>query len=70
MTGRRPMLDPARVIFEFVRVGASVKVTAVDPDSLTEIAIVGAANMPKRQLERAALARLEYVLRRGTKPAS
>ncbi len=52
------------VIFEFHNIGAYVKVTAMDTQSLTEIAIQGPAASPQSLLQRNALKRLEYVLRK------
>jgi hypothetical protein len=52
------------VIFEFHPIGAFVKVTAMDIESLTEISIQGPANAPEETLKRNALKRLEYVLRK------
>jgi hypothetical protein len=50
------------VLIEFYQVGASVKVTAVDPETLTEVSIVGPAHAPQSQLERTVIAKLRYVL--------
>lgn len=52
------------VIFEFYPVGAFVKVTAMDTQSLTEISIQGPANAGQETLKRNALKRLEYVLKK------
>lgn len=51
------------VLFEFYRVGNAVKVSAVDPDTLTEVSIVGAPYMTEEMLKRAALRKLDYVMR-------
>ena len=52
------------IIIEFHRVGAYVKVSAVDPRSLTEVSIVGDPAAGEAALTRAAIRRLEYVLAR------
>jgi hypothetical protein len=52
------------VLFEFVRVGNAVKVTAVDAASGTEATIVGAAGTSEEVLKRNALGKLDYVMRR------
>ena len=52
------------VILEFQRIGNSVKVTAVDPETLVEVSIVGAASAGQEALRRAAVRKLEYVLGR------
>jgi len=51
-------------LIEFHQVGAYVKVSAVDPDTLTEVSIVGDPAAGQAALERAALRKLEYVLAR------
>jgi len=50
------------VIFEFLQHGNAVKVTAIDPDSLVEVSIVGPANAGRAALKTAALNKLKYVL--------
>jgi hypothetical protein len=56
---------PSRdVIFEFRRIGRSVKVTAVDTLTLTEVSVVCPANAAETTLRAAALRKLEYVLKR------
>jgi len=60
------------VIIEFLRVGAYVKVSAVDSHSLTEVSIVGDPNAGEEMLARAAIRKLEYVMARkagGKSPA-
>jgi hypothetical protein len=52
------------VILEFQRIGNSVKVTAVDSETLVEVSIVGAASASEEALRRTAVRKLEYVLER------
>lgn len=52
------------VLFEFYQVGNAVKVSAVDPETMTEVSIVGAPTMTEDMLKRAALRKLDYVLAR------
>lgn len=52
------------VIFEFVVVGNSMKVTAFDPETLTEVSIVGSPTAPEAHLRAVARRKLEYVLQR------
>ena len=52
------------VILEFVPVGNVVKVTAVDPVTLTEVSIVGDPRQSELLLQRAALRKLAYVLKK------
>ncbi|MCK6452146.1 MAG: hypothetical protein L6R19_15040 [Alphaproteobacteria bacterium] len=50
------------VYFEFQRIGAYVKVTAIDPDTLVEVSVTGAATATEAQLKQLALRRLRFVL--------
>jgi len=50
------------VILEFQRIGNSVKVMAVDPESQVEVSIVGPASAGEETLKRTAIRKLEYVL--------
>ena len=50
------------VIIEFHRIGKSVKVSAMDTKTLTEVSIVGPANAGEEILKRNVLRKLEYVL--------
>lgn len=52
------------VIIEFHSIGALVKVTAMDVDTLTEISVQGAAGAGESVLKANALNRLAYVLRK------
>mgnify|MGYP001827150487 CR=1 FL=1 len=49
------------ILFEFHRVGGSIKVTAVDVESLTEVSIVGPPHAGEAELRRIAIAKLDYV---------
>lgn len=60
----KQILNGRDVIIEFFPVGAFVKVSAMDTQSLTEVSIQGPANASKQTLERHALKRLEYVLKK------
>ena len=53
---------PREIIFEFVQHGSSVKVTAMDPETLVEVSIVGPASAGQAVLKANALAKLKYVL--------
>ena len=52
------------VIFEFYRIGNSVKVSAVDTETLTEVTVVGPATASEAILRQNALRKLEFVLAR------
>ena len=55
-------LNENRVIIEFIRVGAYVKVSAVDPLSMIEVSIVGNPASGEAMLKRTAIRKLKYVL--------
>ena len=59
--------DEGDVLLEFQRIGATVKVTAIDPKSLVEVSIMGPVNAGQAALKRAAIDKLRYVLRRREK---
>jgi hypothetical protein len=59
------MAAEREIIFEFVHVGTSVKVTAVDAATGTEAIIVGDPAAGKAALKRLARQKLDYVLAKG-----
>ena len=61
------MAKRGEVIIEFYRVGAFVKVSAIDMVTLTEVSIVGDPARGEEALKRVALQKLEYVLERNRK---
>ena len=52
------------VIVEFHRIGNAIKVSAIDPATLTEVSIVGVPSLSEAELTRAVMRKLEYVLSR------
>lgn len=52
-------------IIEFVKIGNSVKVSAFDPATLTEVSIVGSAKASKLDLQRTAIQKLHYVIEKN-----
>ena len=56
------MAEEREVIFEFLTVGTSVKVTAVDAETGIEVSIVGDRATPESMLKRVAKQKLEYVM--------
>lgn len=58
------MNQPAEVIFEFYRAGAYVKVSAIDTETMIEVAIVGDPVAGEETLKRVALNKLRYRLSR------
>jgi hypothetical protein len=57
-------IEPDGVILEFVRLGPLIRVSAIDPKSLTEVVLQAPAATGKAVLRRAVLRKLVYVLRR------
>lgn len=57
-------LKNREIIFEIYPVGQSVKVSAMDTRTLTEVSIQGAAYHSDEILKRNALRKLEYVLQK------
>lgn len=49
-------------IIEFIVVGKSVKVTAMDPVTLKEVSIIGARSASRKELAELAVRKLQYVL--------
>ena len=56
------MAEEREIIFEFLTVGTSVKVTAVDVETGTEVSIVGDRAAPEAMLKRVAKQKLDYVM--------
>ena len=54
-------------IIEYVVIGNSVKATAIDPVTMKEVSIIGATNMPKKQLAKLAVRKLIYMLEKDNK---
>ncbi len=52
------------VLFEYVRQGAYVKVSAVEPETKTEVSVVVPAGLSERQMQLQALKKLQYVLKK------
>ena len=51
-------------IIEFHRIGNVVKVSAMDPSSLTEVSIVGDPSAGEAELSRLAVRKLEFMMAR------
>lgn len=65
MAPGEPLVEQRReVIYEFIRVGGAVKVTAVDAASGIEATIVGDPAVGETALKRLAKQKLEYVMER------
>ena len=62
--------ERGEVIVEFVRLGALVRVSALDVASLTEVVLQGPAAAGEAALRRAVLRKLAYALARQARRAS
>jgi len=56
------------VYFEFIVIGAVVKVVAIDAATGTEVSVMGPANAARSDLERLALGKLKARLAREANP--
>lgn len=54
----------SEILFEYVRQGQYVKVTAIEPETCTEASVVVPANLSREQMQFQALNRLNYVLKK------
>lgn len=61
--------DTGSVLIELYRVGNAVKVSAVDPVTMTEVCVQGTSNMHEYYLRQAAVRKLRHVLRRKAQQA-
>lgn len=52
------------ILFEFVRQGNCVKVTAIEPETMIEAAVVVPATLNEEQMKFQALNRLRYILKK------
>ncbi len=57
----QPGAQGREIIFEFNQVGQSVRVTAMDTETLDEVVVIGAPSAGEAALRRAALDKLRYV---------
>jgi hypothetical protein len=57
------LLKGREILLEFVPHGSSVKVSAIDAATGTEVSIVGHASAGQRTLENVAVRKLAYVMR-------
>ena len=55
------------VIIELVKVGAYVKVSAIDPSTKVEVSIVGDPSVSQATLQRTAVQKLKYILNKREK---
>jgi len=60
--------DDDGFLIEFIRIGNSVKVSAIDPKTGAEVSTIGPANASEAQLAKAAVAKLRYVMAKQKYP--
>lgn len=60
----RPPQTPTEggFIIEFTQYGGHLKVTAIDPETMTEVSMIGVPSVGRDQLSRLAIRKLRYVL--------
>jgi hypothetical protein len=56
------MANEQGYIIEFHRIGNAVKVSAIDPVTLTEVSLMGPSGAGEAELTRLVVRKLEYVL--------
>lgn len=54
----------SEILFEYVRQGAYVKVTAIEPETKTEVCVVVPAGLSEQQMQIQAMKKLQYVLKK------
>lgn len=54
----------SEILFEYVRNGSFVKVTALEPETKVEACVVVPSNLPQEQMQLQALQKLRYVLKK------
>jgi predicted acylesterase/phospholipase RssA len=56
------MSQPREVIFEYTRIGNSIRVTAVDAETGTEVVFQAPTGTPTSDLQKMAVNKLKYVM--------
>ena len=54
----------AEVLFEYIRQGTSVKVTAIEPETGIEAVVIVPANLSESQMQMKALQKLRYIMQK------
>ncbi len=54
-------------LVEFITMGQSIKVCAIDPETGTEVSIVAPSNISQKEMEQTAVKKLLYVLNKKAK---
>lgn len=55
----------AEVLFEYIRQGSSVKVTAIETETGIEAVVVVPANLSESQMQMRALQKLRYIMQKN-----
>ena len=61
---KSPLSDGREILIEIVTLGGYAKVSAIDPVTGIEVSLMGPHNATRASLEAAALAKLDYVLKK------
>lgn len=61
------MAEKEEFLVEFTVIGNAVKVTAIDPITLTEVSMVGDIKLTQRELAKLAARKLRYMLAKQSK---
>ncbi|MBL4741032.1 MAG: hypothetical protein JKY12_08545 [Sneathiella sp.] len=62
--------ESGEYIVEFVQYGKSVKVSAIDANTLEEVSIVGPTSASKAELKTVAIRKLQYVIEKKSREKS
>ena len=54
----------SEILFEYIRQGAYVKVTAIEPETRIEASVVVPASLSQEQMQLQSLQKLNYILRK------
>lgn len=54
----------SEILFEYVRQGQYIKVSAIEPETQTEVCVVVPAGLSEKEMQIQALKKLQYVLKK------
>jgi hypothetical protein len=60
-------MDPREILFEFTAIGTAMRVTAIDAATGAEAVIQGHAGTGRAELQRVAMRKLAYVMKKREK---
>lgn len=67
MAGKNTSGNAREILFEFIQMGTSVKVMAVDAATGIEVSVIGPAHASTAQLQQLAVRKLKYVMEKEIK---